>query len=143
MAECKEFDLSLGQWGPYNKEFLGVCHIADKKRGVTFQVELFPAYFRRRVFVSNSVSDGGLKMWGANAELTRFVYRYEMEWKDQVYCDVDYSITKDKKCDITCTFVNNTDIPQSVAMNVCASLQRPFLRNGKTFLKYKIYVEYQ
>ena len=139
MADCKQYDLSLGQWGPYNKEFLGVCHIADKKRGTTFQVELFPSFFRRRVFVSNSVSDGGLKMWGANAELTRFVYRYEMEWKDRVFCDVDFSISKDKKCDISCTFVNNTDVPQSVAMNVCASLQRPFLRKGKTFGGYKTF----
>ena len=42
LMKKKEFDLSLGDFGPYNKEYLGVCHIADKEIGATFNVELFP-----------------------------------------------------------------------------------------------------
>ena len=80
----------------------------------------------------------GLKMWGANADLTRFSYRYELEWKDAVYCDADFVITDDKRCDITCTFVNNTELPQSVNMNLCASLQYPFLKSGKIKTGFRI-----
>ena len=137
--EEKRFDLTLGKFGPYNKEFLGACHVADPARGATFNVELFPGLFRSKVMIANTICDGGVKMWGANAELTRFTYRYELEWRDQLYCDVEYAISGDRLCDITCKFVNNTDIPHSVNMNVCVSLQRPRVRQYTTFKKYKTY----
>ena len=136
--QSKGFDLSLNDFGPYNKEYLGVCHIADKEKGATFNVELFPGFFRRSVLASHSSSDAGLKMWGANADLTRFSYRYELMWKDKVYCDADFVITDDSKCDITCTFVNNTDMPQSVNMNLCASLKYPTLKSGREVLGFII-----
>ena len=75
----KRFDLNMNSWGPYNKDFLGVCHIADARLGATFNVELFPGFFRRKVLAAYSTSDMGAKMWGANAALTRFSYRYELE----------------------------------------------------------------
>ncbi len=134
----KRFDLNMNSWGPYNKDFLGVCHIADARLGATFNVELFPGFFRRRVLAAYSTSDMGVKMWGANAALTRFSYRYELEWKDRVYCDADFVISNDRRCDITCTFVNNTDLPQSVNMNLCASLQYPFLKDGKIKKGFRI-----
>lgn len=136
--EKKKFDLSLNKWGPYNKEYLGVCHVADPETGATFNVELFPGFFRRKVLVSHVTSDNGLKMWGANAALTRFSYRYELEWKDAVYCDADFVVTDDRRCDITCTFVNNTDLPQSVNMNLCASLQYPTVKVGRDIVGYRI-----
>lgn len=40
----KSYDLSLGKWGPYNKKYLGVCHIDNKKNGSAFCVELFPGF---------------------------------------------------------------------------------------------------
>ena len=136
--EKKKFDLTLGSWGPYNKDYLGVCHVADRERGATFNVELFPGLFRRNVIASRATSDMGLKMWGANASLTHFAYRYELEWKDRIYCDADFVITDDKRCDITCTFVNNTDKVQSVNMNLCASLQYPVLKSGAERVGYII-----
>lgn len=108
----KKYDLNLGKWGPYNKKYLGVCHVADEKRGATFQVELFPGFFRRSVMASDAISDNGVKMWGANADLTHFCYRYELQWKDAVYCDADFIIQEDKRCDIVCSFVNRTNLSQ-------------------------------
>jgi len=134
----KKFDLSLGKWGPYNKEYLGVCHVADAELGASFNLELFPGFFRRRVFVSHANTDNGLKMWGANPSLTRFTYRYELEWKDRVYCDADFLITDDKRVDIACTFVNNNDVPQSVNLNLCASLQYPTVKVGRDVASYRI-----
>ena len=134
----KRFDLTLGSWGPYNKDYLGVCHIADAERGATFNVELFPGFFRRNILASKATSDMGLKMWGANPSLTRFSYRYELEWKDRVYCDADFQISGDDRCDITCTFVNNTDLTQSVNMNLCASIQLPTVKVGALKTGFKI-----
>lgn len=132
----KRYDLRLGDFGPYNKEYMGVCHIADKKRGATFNVELFPGFFRRSVLAHNSKSDTGLKLWSANAELTRFCYRYELEWKDRIYCDVDFTITDDSQADISCTFVNNTEYNQSLDMTLCASLQLPTRKPGSEVVGY-------
>ncbi len=129
----KEYDLNLGNWGPYNKQYYGACHIADKKKGSTFNVELFPGFFRRSVLAGNSKSDTGVKLWSANADLTRFVYRYELEWKDRIYCDVDYNITDDRQVDISCTFVNNTDLNQSLDITLAASLQLPVNMPGSEF----------
>lgn len=121
----KRYDLNLGDFGPYNKQYYGVCHVADKERGATFNVELFPGFFRRSVLAGNSKSDTGVKLWGANPDLTRFCYRYELQWKDEVYCDVDFNITNDTQADITCTFVNNTKLNQSLDITLAASLQLP------------------
>lgn len=121
----KNYDLTLGDFGPYNKQYYGVCHIADKKRGATFNVELFPGFFRRSVLAGGTKYDTGIKLWGANSELTRFCYRYELQWKDEIYCDIDFNITNDTQADITCTFVNNTDLNQSLDISLAASLQLP------------------
>ncbi len=121
----KTYDLSLGNFGPYNKQYYGACHIADPKKGISFNIEMFPGFFRRSVLAGNSKSDTGIKLWGANAPLTRFVYRYELEWKDRIYCDVDYNITDDSQADICCRFVNNTDLPQSLDIALAVSLQLP------------------
>ncbi len=121
----KRYDLNLGDFGPYNKQYYGVCHVADKERGATFNVELFPGFFRRSVLAGDSKSDTGIKLWGANPDLTRFCYRYELQWKDEIYCDVDFNITNDTQADITCTFVNNTELNQSLDITLAASLQLP------------------
>lgn len=135
--ENKQYDLSLGDVGPYNKEYLGVCHIADKTRGATFNIEMFPGFFRRSVTAPATKWDNGVKMWGANADLTRFIYRYELQHKDKIYCDVDFNITKDRRVDIECTFVNNTDAPQTIDMVLCASLQLPTSKPGSETLGYR------
>ena len=71
----KEYGIKTGKWGPYNKEFLGVCHIADQTKGATFNVEFFPGIQRQTVLCDPiNVVDGGVKMWGANSDLTYYVY---------------------------------------------------------------------
>ena len=119
----KTYDLNLGSWGPYNKEYAGILNIADKERGTTFNVELFPGYFRRSVMASTLLVDGGVKPWSANSSRTNFTYRYELEWKDKVYVDVNYNVSNDKRVDIKCNFVNHSEIEQSLNINLCASLQ--------------------
>ena len=89
----KSYDLNLGKWGPYNKEYAGVLNIADEKSGTTFNVEMFPGYLRRSVLASTILVDGGIKPFECNPNRTNFTYRYELEWKDKVYVDVNYNIS--------------------------------------------------
>ncbi len=57
-------------------------------------------------------------------DLTHFVYRYELEWKDRVYVEADFT-SKGSEMQIDCDFVNHTDQPESLSLNVVMSLQRP------------------
>jgi hypothetical protein len=125
MSCKKSHDLSLGKWGPYNKEFYGAAHIANEQRGAVFVVEPFPAFYRRRVVSATTLMESDVRMWGANASRTAFVYRYELEWRDRVYCDVKFNITDDSLVNIDCEFVNNTDTPQSVNLFLAVGMEYP------------------
>ena len=130
-------DLSLGKWGPYNKQYLGACHIANEELGASFAVELFPAFYRRRVVKASALSDGDARMWGANARRTAFIYRYELEWKDRVYVDAHFNITGDRLVNIDCELVNNTDEPQSLNLFLAAGLEYPYNSINAVKMGYK------
>lgn len=138
MKDTKNYDLSLGNWGPYNKEYLGISHISNPDIGQTFGVELFPGMFRRNIIACPTSNDGGVKMWGANPKLTHFVYRYELEWKDKVYLDAHFDITDDSVVKIDCYVVNNTDYERSVDLNLCAGINYPYAKYGANYKKYYI-----
>lgn len=115
-------DLRLPLWGPYNKEYLGASHITDASRGLRFDLNLFPGYYRRSVMCPRDIADCGAKMMAASNDLSHFVYRYELEWKDRVYLDADFSSAGDTLT-VTCNFVNNTDMPESLTLNAVASMR--------------------
>ena len=117
----KNYSLKLPDWGPYNKMYLGASHVADKKRGLRFDLNLFPGYFRRSVMSVRDLADSGTKMMGASKKLTRFNYRYEIEWKDKVYIDADF-ISDDNVMTVKCDFVNNTQRPESLSLNAVMSM---------------------
>ena len=133
----KSYDLNLGKWGPYNKEFAGALNIADEKSGTTFNVEMFPGLYGRNILVSTLLTDGGVKPFACNPNRTNYTYRYEIEWKDKIYVDVNYNISHDKRVDIKCDFVNNTDIAQTLEINLCASIQPLKEYLGAIFTGYK------
>ena len=122
----KNFDLSLGQWGHYNKNYSGSCHVADAENGIGFVFSLFPGFYRRNVMIPRTICDNGVKIMDASTDLSRYRYRYELMWKDVVYLDADY-ISNGNILDLSCKFVNNTDIAQTLILNCCGYLQFPTL----------------
>ena len=118
----KNYNLRLPEWGPYNKTYLGVAHIADKKKGLRFDLNLFPGYFRRSVMLVRDLADSGVKMMGASKKLTRFIYRYELEWKDRVYVQADFK-SENNVMTVTCDFVNNTQKAESLSLNAVMSMK--------------------
>ena len=125
MKLCDQHDLKLGKWGPYNKQYPGACHISNEELGASFALELFPAFYRRKIVSASNLMDGDVRMWGANSKLTHYVYRYELEWKDKVYCDVHVNITDDTLVNVDCEFVNNANTPESVNMFLAAGMEYP------------------
>ena len=114
-------DLTLPAWGPYNKGYLGAAHVSDAERGLRFDLNLFPGYYRRSVMCPRDIADCGAKILAASNDLSHFVYRHELEWKDRVYLDADFS-SVGNILTVKCDFVNHTDMPESLTLNAVASM---------------------
>lgn len=121
-------DLRLPAWGPYTKKYTGISHLPDLASGLRFDLSVFPGYYRRQVMVPNAKWESGFHPWEAAPDLTYVSYRYDIEWKDQVYCDVSFSEMGAKACLIRSEFVNNTAQPQNLVLHYMAYLNFPPVR---------------
>jgi hypothetical protein len=125
-------DLSLPAWGPYTKKYNGVAHIPNLASGLRFDLSIFPGYYRRMVNVPHSKWESGFHPWEASPGLEYFSYRYDLEWKDNLYCDVAYFSLSDEPNDsvrgIRVEFVNNTDLPQHQVLHYMAYMNFPPVR---------------
>lgn len=118
-----EFGFSdISPWGPYNKLYLGAAHVADRQKGLSFDLNLFPGYYSKRILLPKDNVDGGAKMIGASPDLSHYIYRYELQWQDEVYVDAEF-ISDHEKLKVICKFVNNTKNPESLAIDAVMSMR--------------------
>jgi hypothetical protein len=123
----KSHDLRLPDWGPYSKHYAGIAHIADVCSGLRFDLSVMPGHYRRQMLVPNEKWASGHHAWEAASDLSYYSYRYEIEWKDQVLCDVSFSALSDSARLVRCDFVNNTDTPQDLKLHLVANMNFPTL----------------
>ncbi|MFZ6030934.1 MAG: MGH1-like glycoside hydrolase domain-containing protein [Chloroflexota bacterium] len=121
-------DLRLPAWGPYTKKYTGISHLPDLAGGLRFDLSVFPGYYRRQVLVPNAKWESGFHPWEAAPDLRYYSYRYELEWKDQVYCDVSFADMGADARLIRSEFVNNTAQPQNLVLHYMAYLNFPPVR---------------
>jgi hypothetical protein len=121
-------DLRLPAWGSYTKTYNGISHVADLERGLRFDLSVFPGRYRREVMVPNVNWEGGFHPWEAAPDLSFFSYRYELEWKDRMYCDVSFSTLSDRARLIRAELVNNTPVNQNLVLHFMASFNYPYVR---------------
>ncbi|OAM91012.1 hypothetical protein AW736_05090 [Termitidicoccus mucosus] len=149
MFTPKDHDLSLSDWGPYSKCYAGASHIADKKRGLRFDLSVFPALYRRRVDVPNVTWESDWHPWECAPDFTYFSTRHELVWKDQVYMDAAwFRPAPEDQPDgdglfVRCEFVNNTARPVSAALHSMASMNFPTLSNYSDESLHRIHVEWE
>ena len=117
-------DISLPQYGPYNKQYVGFSHIASPARGLRLDIDLLPGFYRRSVMDTRSIADGGVRLWRARPDLQRFVYRYELLPPGKIYCEADFA-QQGAEAALRCTFVNKTSRPQSLQADFCFSIRVP------------------
>jgi hypothetical protein len=118
-------DLRLPDWGPYTKKYNGISHLPDPKSGLRFDLSVFPGYYRRQVLVPNAKWESGFHPWEAAPDLSYFAYRYELEWKDRVYCDVSFSALDGNTRLVRSAFFNNTAQRQNLVLNYAAYMNFP------------------
>ena len=117
----KNYDLNLPAWGPYNKLYMGAAHIADREKGFRFDLNLFPGFFRKSVMLPKDNVDSGVKVLASSTDLSNYIYRYELQWKDEIYVDAEF-ISGNETLKIVCNFVNNTENPESLSVDAVMSM---------------------
>lgn len=121
----KSHDVSLSSWGPYSKKYAGISHIPDITSGMRFDFSVMPGYYRNKVLIPNVRFESGYFPWEFQPDLKKFTYRYELEWKDKVFVDVTYIVRDSSSVLVKIRSVNNTELPQNVALNLMAFIDYP------------------
>lgn len=122
--------MMLPSWGPYSDRFNGISHIPAANNGLRFDVLVQPSlYLRNLTPLANVKRESRYHPWQATGDLSYFSYRFELEWKDRVYCDVSFSKVDEQSRLIKAEFVNNTNNNRSLALNIFSALIFP---NEKT-----------
>lgn len=115
-------DLRLPDWGPYSKRYAGISHITDKKKGLRFDISVFPGLYRRSVNIPNVNFEGSYFPWQSDAELKNYTFRHELIWKDRLYTDITFrqgpNGPSTRLIDVTC--VNNTLQQQNIVLHMLA-----------------------
>lgn len=128
MGKMKSHDLQLPDWGPYSRRYAGIAHIPDASSGLRFDLAIIPGYYRRQMLIPSELWASGHHAWEAAPDLSYYSYRYEIEWKDQVYCDVSFSAASQQARLVRCEFINTTDQPQNLMLHLIASMNFPPVR---------------
>ena len=118
-------DLNLPDWGPYTKKYMGISHIADKDKGVRFDLAVYASHYRRKTKIPNVMWESDYHPWEALPNLTSFSYRQELEWKDKVFCEISFKQAEKDQYSIECEMVNDTDEKQNLVLNYMASISFP------------------
>jgi len=127
-------DSTLPEWGPYSKIMAGVAHVFDKERGASFNFSAFPCIYRGEMRLPLEAGQGNFYPFYASGDLSVYMYRFELIWKDQLYCDVIYKRISHNAVLCTADFHNNTGRNQMVGMHLLSSMQFP-KKNGE-FVKW-------
>ena len=120
-----QHSLTLPDWGPYTKRYIGISHIPALNAGLRFDVSVFPGLYRRQANPPNVLFESGYHPWEATPDLNYFCFRHELEWKDQVYADISYAKWDDHSRLIRAECVNNTDLPQNLVLHLMAGMNFP------------------
>ena len=128
-------DINLGDWGPYSKKYAGISHIPELSSGMRFDFFVIPGYYRNKIMVPNVLFESGYYTWFADLKTRQYAYRYELEWKDRVYTDVNYKIINNKTVMAEIKCVNNTNLKQNLSINLMAAISLPEIWPNKKLIK--------
>ena len=126
--------LSLPNWGPYTKRYVGISHTPPANPGMRFDLSVFPGLYNRKANVPNVLFESDYHPWEASSDLRYFSFRHEVEWKDQVYADISYSWIDDHSRLVRADLVNSTDLPQSLELHLMASVAYPSVQPASVSL---------
>lgn len=131
---AQSHDSGLSARGPYSKVTAGVSHIFSKDRGAAFELSVFPSVYRGRSQLPTATVQSNYHPWYASADLSVYTYRFQLEWKDRVCCDVSYLRLCEDAVLVELDAHNETDLPQQLGVHYLASMQFP--KDGPGFARW-------
>lgn len=123
-------DIGLPSWGPYSSDIAGIVHTIDPARGAGFHLSVFPRYYQGKAHLPTEKEESFHFPWFAMEDLSLYTYRFELEWKDRLYCDISYIRIHEDAYMIEIEAHNNTGVSQQLGLHFLASMQYP-LTEGK------------
>ncbi len=114
-------------WGPYSKKYMGISRVVDSapQSGARFDFSVHPTVWNSSVPVPNVTFPSNYHLWHCNGDYSFYSYRYELMWKDMIYCDVSFSKISGKAYLMRCEFFNNTDLKQNCILNAYSAMEFP------------------
>ena len=118
-------DLLISPWGPFSKKYAGISHLQEMKSGIRFDFSVFPGLYRYKPSIPNVQMQSDYYPWECNNDLTQYTFRHELEWKDDVYADVQYNIIDSSTVLVAIHCVNNTSLPENMDLNLMSYIDYP------------------
>lgn len=114
-------------WGPYSKKYMGISRVVDTDlpSGARFDFSVHPTVWNSSVPVPNVTYPSNYHLWSCKGDYSFYSYRYELMWKDMIYCDVSFSRIQNGAYLMRCEFVNNTDLKQNCILNGYSAMEYP------------------
>lgn len=114
-------------WGPYSKKYMGISRLSDTdmSSGARFDFSVHPTVWNSSVPVPNVTFPSNYHLWSCKGDYSFYSYRYELMWKDMIYCDVSFSRINDSAYLMRCEFVNNTSLKQNCILNGYSAMEYP------------------
>ena len=115
-------DLSLSDWGPYSSRTFGISHIHSKEHGNILDIVLMGGFYRRPLAVPDARRPSGGIPWKCSSDLKYYSYRQQIEWKDKVYYDLEFTECANNIHYLRCKLVNNTNQSCELAAQILARM---------------------
>lgn len=131
-----EMNKTMPLWGPYSKKYMGISRVADTDMpsGARFDFSVHPTVWNSSVPVPNVTFPSNYHLWNCKGDYSFYSYRYELMWKDMLYCDVSFSRIDAGAYLMRCAFVNHTPLKQNCILNGYSAMEypKPFFAKLKT-----------
>lgn len=130
-SEClrDSHDLRLPDWGPYTKNYAGISHIPVLQEGARFDVSVMPGLDAETITLPDVRKRAAYHPWEFSSDLSYFSYRYDLEWKDQVFADVSFAKVNDFSRLIRAEFVNRTADDHDSVLHYMLNMNPPKKRS--------------
>ena len=117
----------LPLWGPYSKKYMGLSRVMREStaEGARFDLVLSPTYAYSAVPVPNVTVPSAYHPWECGTDGKYYRYRYELQWKDQLYADTDLYEIDGETWGVRIRYCNETEQPQECMLNLFAAMEYP------------------
>ncbi|NDJ52647.1 MAG: hypothetical protein GYB68_06135 [Chloroflexi bacterium] len=108
MAASK--DLGLPDWGSTSRHYEGIAKRLHDARHSAYEIAFAVGHVRRKVIVPDAKFESGCHAWDALPDQSYLAYRYQIQWKDIEYADLEFFTHDEESVLARLTFVNDSDL---------------------------------